>query len=60
LDYTLNEALTRAASEKKKYQENLMNKTFAYAYIDKDNLIKIYEVSFFKRNFLHLTGLGKR
>ncbi len=57
MDYTLNEALTRAASEKKKYQENLMNKTFAYAYIDKDNLIKIYEVSFFKRNFLHLTGL---
>lgn len=57
MDYTLNEALRKAASEKKKYQDNLMNKTFAYAYIDQNNLIKIYEVSFFKKNFLHLTGL---
>lgn len=57
MPYTLIEALQKAAFEKNKYQENLMDKTFAYAYIDKGNIIKFNEVSFLKGNYLHLTGL---
>lgn len=57
MPYTLNEALNKAAYEKRKYQENLMDKTFAYAYIENGNTINIKEVLFSKGNYLHLTGL---
>ncbi len=58
MPYSLNDALEKAALEKIKYQENLIGKTFAYAYIDRKNsTIDVKEVSFYKGNYLHLTGL---
>ena len=58
LTYSLSEALYKAKIEKEKYQKNLMGKTFAYAYIENaSGNINVKEVAFYKRNFLHLTGL---
>ncbi len=58
---TVQEALDKALKEKNKYQENLVGKTFAYAYINKfTNIISIKEIVFKRENYLHLTGLDYR
>lgn len=58
MQYTLQDSLEIAATQKKAYQEKLMGQYFAYAYIDrKHNRILIKEVEFQKKHFLHLTGL---
>lgn len=54
----LQEALKKAAEEKVKYDNNLVGKVFAYAYVDpKINQVTFKEVEFKTENFLHLTGL---
>lgn len=54
----LQEALKKAAEEKVKYENNLVGKVFAYAYVDpKINQVTFKEVEFKTENFLHLTGL---
>lgn len=55
--YTIEEALNIAAREKTKYENQLVNKEFAYAYIATNNTIQFKEVIFFRKNYLHLTGL---
>lgn len=39
------------------YKKNLQDKTFLFVLMDKRKNISFEEVSFYKNNFLHLTGL---
>lgn len=55
---TIEKALNKAAIEKQRYHDNLVDKTFAYCYIDKRSCeICFFELQFRTENFLHLTGL---
>lgn len=54
---TIQDALQKAITEKEKYQNKLVNRTFAYAYISNNNIIELREVQFKTENYLHLTGL---
>lgn len=53
---TVKKALTRVEEQKINYEKNLLDKTFAYAFIV-NNIISFKEVIFRKENYLHLTGL---
>ncbi len=53
---TIEKALMRVEEQKTEYEKNLVNKKFAYAFID-NNIICIKEIHFKKENYLHLTGL---
>ncbi len=46
----------RVEEQKTEYEKNLVNKKFAYAFIN-NNIICIKEIHFKKENYLHLTGL---
>lgn len=50
-------ALNRAREQQQYFEKNLVDKIFLFVYSNKNNTLQSKEVSFFQKNYLHLTGL---
>ena len=54
--HTKEEALKIVQKCAEKYQEQLLDRSILFVFVDKHNRTSTLEVHFMKRNFLHLTG----
>lgn len=58
--YTKESAIRVVTDCAKKYRDELEGKTLLFICMDKQSPISVFEFAFFKRNYLHLTGLKIR